>query len=332
LQPEHPVVGPERQRRDRVVTRFGDEQHPVRHPVEDHAGARHPCALRIGEGRDRDRTDRAGRRQAVDVELGVRLRHGAVCGQHHEHRALAAVRRHADERIGDRAAAQSALDDLLRTIGQVAGEDPAGKLARRAGKRHSAWIDDRVEAASGGARRSAGKPQSPERIVDRDAERVAHRGLSRRDRLRRGDGVEKCRRLRGEELKPSLQHARLAAGFREVGRHHDGRSVRVDREDRSRRGALERERRAEVGMARDQHSAGLENAARLGEGEEFRFVADRPAGMKRADRRDCAGTGDADRDDTRRQGGSGHRLRGGRDRDTEQEQQRDCEPLPILRA
>jgi hypothetical protein len=59
-----------------------------------------PSVKGVGRRGKLDRSDRFSGREAVEREFGMRLHERTIRGENDEDRALAAVRRHADERIG----------------------------------------------------------------------------------------------------------------------------------------------------------------------------------------------------------------------------------------
>jgi hypothetical protein len=88
-------------------------------------------------------SDSARRRQPIDTLLGMGLSHSAVCGEHGEHRAFAAIWRHSEQRRRHSAGAQAAWNELgrLATCPFVSEHAPA-QAARRPRKRLTARIDN----------------------------------------------------------------------------------------------------------------------------------------------------------------------------------------------
>jgi hypothetical protein len=113
----------------------------------------------------------------------------------------------------------------------VAREDAAAQFAGRTGEWHAAWIDDRFETDALRALRRACKPEAAESVVDRNAERIAHRRLRCRGCIGRGDRIEERSALRGEQLNEAVVGARLTARAAEARRDHDRRAIGIDRQD-----------------------------------------------------------------------------------------------------
>src|SRR5262249_12714300 len=165
---------------DGVVEGLADVQDPGRTIVENHTKPGRcaaPFDIVILPVPSQQWTDRARRRQSVYVLGGVFLHKAAVREHDAEHGTGGAIRRAPEKGRTDRSAIQRAGNDLRGLARREGpGEHASGQSAGSPGQRDPAWVNDGrcTDTLEPGG--SVGWPQPPEGVVDRETERVAHRG------------------------------------------------------------------------------------------------------------------------------------------------------------